>query len=265
MEKSDSNDYLDQTGVTSLLQECILILLENKPENPFKFLNEHIKFCIQNDSSKIKKAIREINLSHYTQPSTFTEHVASAYITLTMDNNNNNNNNNNNSNNNNNNNNKTSGIIWGKFEEFLSELTKNVPITIIKAITLKVKKSDFEEFVQLDEFFECVLNCLLLDDFFEESKYLYSKKDATLELYKSWSQPSIQDYIPKNIIIELLKKLKYFFDSEIKKQITKSEYRKALRKFIQSKNSNLVCPKDGHDSYIPFEQYMEVLLQSCCS
>jgi len=38
---------------------------------------------MQNDSSKLKQALREIKLSHYTQPSTFTEHVASAYITLT--------------------------------------------------------------------------------------------------------------------------------------------------------------------------------------
>ncbi|OUM64336.1 hypothetical protein PIROE2DRAFT_8887 [Piromyces sp. E2] len=230
----------DKTGVTALLQKCFTILLENQPENPFKFLNEHIKFCIQNDTSKVKKAIREIKLSHYTQPSTFTEHVASAYITLTKDSNN-----------------KASGIIWDKFEEFLSELTKNVSSTIIKTITSQVKKSDFEEFVQLDEFFECVLNCLLLDDFFDESKFLYSKKDSTSELHNSWSQPAIQDYIPKNIVIELLKKLKFFFDIEIKKQLTKSEYRKALRKFIQSKNINMINPKDGNDAYIPFEQYME--------
>jgi len=40
-----------------------------------------------------------------------------------------------------------------------------------------------------------------------------------MELYNSWSQPSVQEFIPKNIIIELLKKLKYFFDNEIKKQM----------------------------------------------
>ncbi|ORX77182.1 hypothetical protein BCR32DRAFT_64138 [Anaeromyces robustus] len=201
MNKSDSTEYLDQTGITSLLQECISILLENKPENPFKVLNEHIKFYIQNDSSKIKTAIREIKLSHYIQSSTFTEHVASAYITLTKDNNN-----------------KSSGIVWDKLEEFLSELTKNVPPTIIKTVTHHVKNSDLEEFVQLDEFFECVFNCLLLDDFFEESRSLYSKKDI-MDLYNSWSQPSVQEFLPKNIILELLKKLKYIFDIEIKKQV----------------------------------------------
>ncbi|KAG4087268.1 hypothetical protein H8356DRAFT_1433787 [Neocallimastix lanati (nom. inval.)] len=250
MNKSDDiNDYLDETGVTSLLQDCISILLENKPENPFKFLNEHIKFCMQNDSSKLKQALREIKLSHYTQPSTFTEHVASAYITLTKVDNEK----------------KLPGIVWNKLEEFLQELTKNVPSTIINIVTLHVKKIDYEEFVQLDEFFECVLNCLLLDDFFEESKLLYSKKDSTIDLYSSWTQPSIQDFFPKNIVINLLEKLKNFFDNEIKKQITKSEYKTALRKFIQNKNKNLLSTKDINDSYIPFEQYMEILLQNCCS
>lgn len=245
MEKSDATDYLDQSGVTALLQECISLLLETKPENPFKFLNEHIKFCIQNETSKVKIAAREIKLSHYTQPSTFTERVATAYITLTKDN-------------------KASGIVWDKLEDFLSVLTKNVPSTVIKIITAQVRKTDFEEFVQLDEFFECVLNALLLDDFFEESRILYSKKDSNMELYNSWSQPSVQEFIPKNIIIELLKKLKYFFDNEIKKQITKSEYKKSLRRFIQSKNSNLISPKDNN-SYISYEQYIEILLQNCSS
>ena len=56
-------------------------------------------------------------------------------------------------------------------------------------------------------------------DFFEESKLLYSKKDSTIDLYSSWTQPSIQDFFPKNIVINLLEKLKNFFDNEIKKQM----------------------------------------------
>jgi len=35
----------DQTGVTALVQECISLLLESKPENPFKFLNEQYVNC----------------------------------------------------------------------------------------------------------------------------------------------------------------------------------------------------------------------------
>eukprot|EP00833_Pecoramyces_ruminatium_P009428 jgi/Orpsp1_1/1183460/evm.model.c7180000085289.1 len=198
--KKDLDNKLSQSSPVQNLKRMLI-----ERNNQYKILkNEilNIKFSIQNDSSKVKRAIQEIMLSHYTQPSTFTEHVASAYITLTKDNDS-----------------KSSGIVWDKMEEFLSELTKNVPPTIIKIVTHQVKKTDFEEYVQLDEFFECVLNCLLLDDFFDESKLLYSKKDSTMELYKSWTQPSIQEYIPKNIIVELLKKLKYFFDNEIKKQM----------------------------------------------
>jgi hypothetical protein len=71
-------DYLDKTGVTTILKDMMTLLLENRPDDPIRFIADYLKHV---PNTSIMKSYRTITLNR-SQEKSFMDNLVSAYITL---------------------------------------------------------------------------------------------------------------------------------------------------------------------------------------
>eukprot|EP00744_Colponema_vietnamica_P027970 GILI01042248.1.p1 GENE.GILI01042248.1~~GILI01042248.1.p1 ORF type:complete len:248 (-),score=39.55 GILI01042248.1:77-820(-) len=75
-----TDEYLDRTNVTAFLKDAVTLLLENRPENPIKFLADYFQ-AVVSGSTPIQRSYRYLRLSPHDRQ-IFMDNLFNAYLTL---------------------------------------------------------------------------------------------------------------------------------------------------------------------------------------
>ncbi|RDD41016.1 Tubulin polyglutamylase complex subunit 1 [Trichoplax sp. H2] len=161
------NEYLDRAGVASNLQSALLLVLENKPDDPIYFLSQFFRnACTEN--ADISTAYQNLMLVHHSRP-TFLRHVKKTFIQLASD--------------------DSSTSITGKiYNELLNLITRDLNSSIQRQLLSHLEVDD-ESSVIFDVFYWGIRDSLLFIDFYSEAVVLYESLDVnekgeiTCELY----------------------------------------------------------------------------------
>ncbi|EDV26952.1 uncharacterized protein TRIADDRAFT_54407 [Trichoplax adhaerens] len=133
------NEYLDRAGVASNLQSALLLVLENKPDDPIYFLSQFFRnACTEN--ADISTAYQNLMLVHHSRP-TFLRHVKKTFIQLASD--------------------DSSTSITGKiYNELLNLITRDLNSSIQRQLLSHLEVDD-ESSVIFDVFYWGIRDSLL--------------------------------------------------------------------------------------------------------
>ena len=143
-------EYLDKTGITTVMKDMMTLLLENRPEDPIRFFADYLKNV---PNTCIMKSYKIITLNR-TQEKSFMDNLVSAYINLEHK--------------------RPEGLRGYEFIRLIQMVCLDFPSEVTQSI-LDVYGKKESDIVTFEEFINGIHSTLLYEDFFAEAEVLFRR------------------------------------------------------------------------------------------
>ena len=150
-------EYLEKTGVSSILKDIVTVLLESRPANPVYFISEYLK-TLSNSCSGIFKSYKLIKISKPEQKS-FMDNIVAAYMNLDSKKGGNN-----------------QGLTGIEYMKLLKMICLDFPNEVVDEVLSVLGKRD-TDIVPFEEFVAGINAILMYEDFFAEAEEIFSCLD----------------------------------------------------------------------------------------
>lgn len=161
-------EYLEKTGVSSVLKEIVTVLLETRPANAVHFISDYLKSS-SSASPGVLKSYKLIKTSRPEQKS-FMDNLVAAFMNLDSKKNAN-----------------VQGITGIEYMKLLKMVCLDFPSDVVDEVLIVLGKRD-TDVVAFEEFVAGINAILMYEDFFAEAEdlfvYLDSEKTGQVDVKK---------------------------------------------------------------------------------